>query len=83
MILWHENKRQINLRKHGIDLADLEPVFDQPMLTVEDQRAHQSVLNVSPDFAPTLRAVAFSGYRRRTAPCIPSRKDRCATRGKL
>ena len=20
MILWHENKRQINLRKHGIDL---------------------------------------------------------------
>lgn len=38
MILWHENKRQISLRKHGIDLADLESVFDQPMLTVEDQR---------------------------------------------
>lgn len=40
MILWHENKRQINLRKHGIDLAALASVFDQPMLTVEDQRHH-------------------------------------------
>jgi uncharacterized protein len=26
------------LRKHRIDLAELEPVFDAPMVTVEDNR---------------------------------------------
>jgi hypothetical protein len=39
MITWDESKRRANLRKHGIDLADLEPVFDYPMITVEDDRA--------------------------------------------
>ncbi len=36
MISWDEPKRRQNLRKHKIDLADLEPVFDRPMLTLED-----------------------------------------------
>jgi len=31
-------KREINLAKHGIDLADCEVVFDCPMLTREDRR---------------------------------------------
>jgi uncharacterized protein len=26
------------IRKHIVDLADLEPVFDFPMITVEDER---------------------------------------------
>ena len=38
MITWHEGKRRDNLRKHKIDLAGLEPVFDFPMVTVEDER---------------------------------------------
>jgi uncharacterized protein len=38
MITWDEAKRQGNIRKHRIDLADLEPVFDSPMVTVEDDR---------------------------------------------
>lgn len=38
MITWHEAKRQGNLRKHKIDLAGLAPVFDFPMITVEDDR---------------------------------------------
>lgn len=38
MITWDESKRRKNLRKHQIDLADLEPVFDLPMVTVEDDR---------------------------------------------
>jgi uncharacterized protein len=38
MITWDEPKRRENLRKHKIDLADLEPVFDRPMITVEDAR---------------------------------------------
>lgn len=33
-------KRKLNLRKHRIDLADCEAVFDSPMLTREDSREH-------------------------------------------
>lgn len=38
MITWDEPKRRANLRKHRIDLAELEPIFDYPMITVEDSR---------------------------------------------
>ena len=38
MITWDESKRRENLRKHKIDLADLESVFDFPMVSVEDAR---------------------------------------------
>jgi uncharacterized protein len=38
MISWDEAKRRENIRKHRIDLAELEPVFDVPMITVEDDR---------------------------------------------
>jgi uncharacterized protein len=31
-------KREINLRKHGIDLAELVPFFGGPILTREDLR---------------------------------------------
>ena len=39
MITWDEAKRKRNIREHGIDLADLESVFDRHMVTVEDDRA--------------------------------------------
>ena len=35
MITWDDHKRKANIRKHGIDLADLEDAFDFPMVTVE------------------------------------------------
>ena len=38
MITWDEPKRKANLKKHGIDLADLESAFDFPMVTVQDDR---------------------------------------------
>lgn len=38
MITWDEPKRRENLRKHGIDLALLEDMFDTPLLTVEGNR---------------------------------------------
>ncbi len=38
MITWDEPKRSENLRKHGVDLADCEVVFDAPMATEEDRR---------------------------------------------
>lgn len=39
MITWDVPKRRENIRKYRIDLADVEPVFDNPMITVEDARA--------------------------------------------
>ncbi len=36
MISWDEPKRRQNLRKHKIDFAELEPLFDHPMISVED-----------------------------------------------
>jgi uncharacterized DUF497 family protein len=38
MITWDKPKRQVNINKHGIDLAEVESVFDSPMLTIEDDR---------------------------------------------
>jgi uncharacterized protein len=38
MITWDESKRRINIKKHGIDLAELDAAFDSPMSTEEDDR---------------------------------------------
>ena len=35
---WDEPKRQINIRKHGIDFVDVPEVFDGDTLTIEDAR---------------------------------------------
>ncbi|MDH3601600.1 MAG: BrnT family toxin [Candidatus Tectomicrobia bacterium] len=36
--IWHEPKRQDNLKKHGADFADAESVFSGPTFTFEDDR---------------------------------------------
>ena len=38
MVTWDEPKRRLNIKKHRIDLAELESAFDSPMITVEDDR---------------------------------------------
>jgi uncharacterized protein len=38
VITWDEPKRQANIKHHGIDFADCEPIFDYPLVTVEDKR---------------------------------------------
>jgi uncharacterized DUF497 family protein len=35
---WDEDKRQANIRKHGIDFVDVPAVFDGYTMTVEDTR---------------------------------------------
>ena len=35
---WDEAKRLTNLRKHGIDFADVPTVFEGDTVTVEDER---------------------------------------------
>jgi uncharacterized DUF497 family protein len=36
--IWHEPKRQANLKKHGVDFADAERVFAGPTFTFEADR---------------------------------------------
>ncbi len=36
--IWHEPKRQANLRKHGIDFVEATHVFAGPTFTFEDDR---------------------------------------------
>jgi hypothetical protein len=36
--VWYEPKRQTNLKKHGVDFADVEQVFEGPTFTFEDNR---------------------------------------------
>jgi len=36
--VWDEAKRLANIRKHGIDFADVPAVFDRVTLTYEDTR---------------------------------------------
>lgn len=38
---WHEPKRQINLKKHGLDFADAQSVFSGATITMEDKRDYQ------------------------------------------
>ena len=38
MITWDESKRRINLKKHKIDIAELDSAFDSPMVSEEDDR---------------------------------------------
>ena len=40
MITWDEDKRRKNIVKHGIDFVGADTIFDQPMLTREDDREH-------------------------------------------
>jgi uncharacterized DUF497 family protein len=35
---WHESKRLINLKKHGLDFVDARRLFSGPMLVFEDMR---------------------------------------------
>lgn len=37
---WDEDKREVNLRKHGIDFEDVKDIFNHPMMTVPDYREH-------------------------------------------
>lgn len=37
--VWNEEKRLANLSKHGLDFADAEQVFNNPLVLFEDSRA--------------------------------------------
>lgn len=35
---WDEAKRRVNIKKHGIDFADVPPMFNGDVFTIEDVR---------------------------------------------
>lgn len=35
---WDEQKRQVNIKKHGIDFLDVAEVFDGDMVAIPDER---------------------------------------------
>ncbi len=35
---WDEQKRQINVKKHGVDFIDVPEVFDGDIVTIPDER---------------------------------------------
>lgn len=39
---WDEAKNATNIRKHGIDFADVTDIFNHPMLTMLDDRENYS-----------------------------------------
>jgi uncharacterized DUF497 family protein len=46
MLTWDENKRRLNLKRHGIDFAELESVFDYPVSSEEDRTANHGELRI-------------------------------------
>ncbi|MTV40177.1 BrnT family toxin [Duganella radicis] len=46
MITWDEKKRIANLKKHGVDFADLGKLFDRFMYSEEDTSAHYDEVRV-------------------------------------
>ena len=39
---WNQAKNDLNIRKHGIDFADVEDIFNYPVLTLPDIRGDYS-----------------------------------------
>ena len=46
MMTWDENKRRLNLKRHGIDFIEVESVFDSPVYTEEDRTTRHSELRL-------------------------------------
>jgi len=47
MITWDEKKRLLNLKRHGIDFADVECIFDRGMHSEEDRSANYAELRIN------------------------------------
>ena len=47
MITWHENKRQRNIREHGLDFVGCDAVFDSPVVAWDDDRKAYGELRIN------------------------------------
>ena len=73
---WDERKRQINLRKHRIELADAVRVFDDPLaLTLEDcDHDEQRFVTMGQDALGRVLVVAYAYQEPDTLRLISARK---------
>ena len=73
---WDERKRQINLRKHRIELADAVRVFDDPLaLTLEDcDHDEQRFVTMGRDALGRVLVVAYAYQEPDTLRLISARK---------
>ncbi|HOW62653.1 MAG TPA: BrnT family toxin [Candidatus Contendobacter sp.] len=73
---WDEHKRQINLRKHRIELADAVRVFDDPLaLTLEDcDHDEQRFVTMGRDALGRVLVVAYAYQEPDTLRLISARK---------
>ena len=73
---WDEHKRQINLRKHRIELADAVRVFDDPLaLTLEDcDHDEQRFVTMGRDALGRVLVVAYAYQEPDTLHLISARK---------
>ena len=47
MVTWHENKRQRNIREHGLDFVGCDAVFDSPVVAWDDDRKAYGELRIN------------------------------------
>lgn len=73
---WDERKRQINLRKHRIELADAVRVFDDPLaLTLEDHdHDEQRFVTMGRDALGRVLVVVYAYQEPNTIRLISARK---------
>lgn len=75
---WDEAKNEINIRKHGIDFADVHAMFDAPMLVDLDERAEygeERWIGIGP-FSMIVAVVVFTERGNDTIRIISARKRR-------
>ena len=47
MITWDKNKRQRNIREHGLDFVGCDAVFDSPVVAWDDDRKAYGELRIN------------------------------------
>lgn len=65
---WDPDKRERNLRKHGIDFADTESVLDDPMAitVVDDEMGEERLVTVGADTLGRILVLVYKAQRHRT-----------------
>jgi uncharacterized DUF497 family protein len=74
---WDRDKAKVNLKKHGVDLADAVGVFADPLaLTIEDPDSLEEPrwITLGTDFLGRLLVVVYT-YRGDTVRLISARKS--------
>lgn len=81
-IEWDEAKNRRNIRKHGIDFADVETMFNYPLLTLLDDREDYGELRWI-SIGPLQALIAVVVYAERNQDVLRIISARKATRSEV